>query len=244
MISLKFFSSNFWVKQGEKSGFGTILHNTCILKRWLGITFYKWLHHFRLNKVIPGLIIQEINANLIFLSCFIWLQLQMLDLYQMRSALTQKEIDVYKWCQTTWSSHCFHWTILGLWIKLSPCFQLLNQMLSLNDCNVSSLCLSQHTCTHTHTHTYRILYRTDPKPGILRVSIKQHTLKMKQIPRQESLRILLSDHISTTMCGTSQTIGFQIYDQCTLIKSQDALASILKLTAFKQSALLFLKTWN
>lgn len=154
MISLKFFSSNFWVKLGEKSGFGTILHNTCILKRWLGITVYKWLHHFRLNKGIPVLIIQEINANLIFLSCFIWLQLQMLDLYQMRSALTQKKIDVYKWCQTTWSLHCFHWTILGLWIKLSPCFQLLKQMLSLNNCSVSSLCLSQHTCAHTHIHTH------------------------------------------------------------------------------------------
>ena len=126
----------------------------CILKRWLGVKFYKSLHHFRLNKGIPGLIIQEINANLIFLSCFIWLRLQMLDLYQIRSALTQKKTDVYQWCQTTWLLHCFHWTILGLWIKFSPCFQLLNQMLSLNDCNVSSLCLSQHTCTHTHIHTH------------------------------------------------------------------------------------------
>lgn len=162
----------------------------------------------------------------------------------MRSALTQKKTDVYKWCQTTWSLHCFHWTISGLWIKFSPCFWLLNQMLSLNYCNVSSLSLSAYMHTHTYTHIHRILYQTDPKPGILCVSIKQHKLKIKQIPRQESLRILLSDHINTTMCGTSQTTGFQIYAQCTLIKSQDALASILKLTASKQYSLLFLRTWN
>lgn len=86
-----------------------------------------------------------------FLSCLIQLRLQMSDLHQVRSALTQKKEDINKGRMR--QLNCFHQTTLGLCIKLSPCFQWLNQILGLKCYVSSSLSLSTHTHTHSRLHT-------------------------------------------------------------------------------------------